>query len=338
VDTACSSSLVALHLACESIWNGDSSSALVGGSNAILKPEMTLGFGYANMLAQDGRCKSFDARANGYVRAEGAGMLLLKPLAAAQRNGDRIYSVILATTINQDGQTPGISVPNGESQAALVREACAKAGIRPRDVQFVETHGTGTPVGDPIEATALGRVVGEGRPADAPCILGSVKSNIGHLEAGAGLAGVMKVALSLFHGAIPPNLHFQSPNPQIDMDRLCLRRLSSSLGRKPTARPGWPASTPSGSAAPTPMPCWGDRPATAPPFATTVCRPPARPGCCRFRRAARKRSRQWHRPIAISSAAEPEQMPRWWTWSIRPACGARITRTASRWWRTRGQD
>jgi acyl transferase domain-containing protein/acyl carrier protein len=223
VDTACSSSLVALHLACESIWNGESSTALVGGSNAILKPEMTLGFSSASMLSPDGRCKSFDARANGYVRAEGAGMLLLKPLAAARRDGDRVYSVVLATAINQDGHTPGISVPNGESQAVLVREACAKAGIRPRDVQFIEAHGTGTPVGDPIEATALGDVVSEGRPANAPCILGSVKSNIGHLEAGAGVAGVMKVALSLFHGAIPPNLHFQSPNPQIDMDRLCLR-------------------------------------------------------------------------------------------------------------------
>ncbi len=223
VDTACSSSLVALHLACESIRKGESSLAFVGGSNAILKPETTLGFSAAGMLSPDGRCKSFDARANGYVRAEGAGMLLLKPLSSARRDGDRIYCVVLASAVNQDGLTPGISVPSGDAQAALVRQACARAGVRPQDIQFIEAHGTGTPVGDPIEAAALGSVVGLDRDADSPCLLGSVKSNIGHLEAGAGVAGVMKAALAIHHGCIPPNLHFEAPSPQIDMEALRLR-------------------------------------------------------------------------------------------------------------------
>jgi acyl transferase domain-containing protein/NADPH:quinone reductase-like Zn-dependent oxidoreductase/acyl carrier protein len=221
VDTACSSSLVALHLACESLWQKESGAALVGGSNAILKPEMTAAFSAAGMLSPEGRSKSFDAQANGYVRAEGAGMLYIKPLSAARRDGDRIYAVILATAVNQDGQTPGISVPNGEAQADLLREACNRAGVRPTDVQYLEAHGTGTPVGDPIEANALGQVFGLNRPS--PCVIGSVKSNIGHLEAGAGIAGVVKTALALRHRTLPPSLHFEKPNPQIDMQALGLR-------------------------------------------------------------------------------------------------------------------
>jgi acyl transferase domain-containing protein len=154
VDTACSSALVALHLACTSLAQGESTMALVGGVNAILKPETTLAFSQAGMLAADGRRKRFDARANGYARAEGAGVVVLKPLADARRDGDRVYAVILATGCNQDGRTTGISVPNGAAQAALLRETCARAGVRPCRVQYVEAHGTGTPMGDPIEATA----------------------------------------------------------------------------------------------------------------------------------------------------------------------------------------
>jgi acyl transferase domain-containing protein/NADPH:quinone reductase-like Zn-dependent oxidoreductase/SAM-dependent methyltransferase/acyl carrier protein len=216
VDTACSSSLVALHLACTSLWQGESELALVGGVNAILKPETTLCFSSAGMLSPDDRCRSFDAEANGYVRAEGAGVVVLKPLTAAERDGDRIYAVILATGCNQDGQTPGISVPSGESQAAVLRQTLARAGVRPCDVQYVEAHGTGTKVGDPIEAQALGTALGDGRPAGTPCLIGSIKSNIGHLEAGAGVAGIVKVALALHHRLIPPSLNFRSPNPQLE--------------------------------------------------------------------------------------------------------------------------
>jgi acyl transferase domain-containing protein/acyl carrier protein len=223
VDTACSSSLVALHLACQSIWRGESCQAIVGGVNLLLKPEATVGFSEASMLSPGGRCKSFDAAGDGYARAEGAGVIVLKPLAAAQRDGDRVYAVVLATATNQDGHTSSIAVPGEAAQSSLIRQACSRAGIRPADVQYVEAHGTGTPVGDPIELRALGAVFSDGRSADKPCLVGSVKSNIGHLEAGAGLAGLIKLALALYHGQIPANLHFHSPNPHVDLEALRLR-------------------------------------------------------------------------------------------------------------------
>src|SRR5262249_170566 len=213
VDTACSSSLVALHLACQSIWRDESCEAIVGGVNLLLKPEATVGFSEASMLSPGGRCKSFDAAGDGYARAEGAGVIVLKPLAAAQRDGDRVYAVVLATAPNQDGHTSSIAVPGESAQSSLIRQACSRAGIRPADVQYVEAHGTGTPVGDPIELRALGAALADGRSADNPCLVGSVKSNIGHLQAGAGLAGLIKLALALYHGQIPANLHFHSPNP-----------------------------------------------------------------------------------------------------------------------------
>jgi polyketide synthase 12/epothilone polyketide synthase D len=216
VDTACSSSLVALHLACESLWKREATIALVGGVNAILRPETSIGFCNAGMLSPTGRCRSFDAGADGFVRAEGAGMIVLKPLACARRDRDRVYATILATAINQDGHTNGIAVPNGAAQQALLRAACARAGLRPAAIQYVEAHGTGTPVGDPIEANALGAVLGAGRAVGESCRIGSVKTNIGHLEAAAGIAGVIKVALALNHRLIPGTLHFQKPNPQID--------------------------------------------------------------------------------------------------------------------------
>jgi acyl transferase domain-containing protein len=162
VDTACSSSLVALHLACESIRRAESSQALVGGVNLILRPQYTISVGDGGMLSPDGRCKSFDASANGFARAEGAGVVLLKPLSAAQAAGDRIYAVILATATNQDGQTSGITVPSEAAQTALIRQACARVGVQPTDLQYVEAHGTGTPVGDPIELRALGAAVASG--------------------------------------------------------------------------------------------------------------------------------------------------------------------------------
>ncbi|QLE41164.1 SDR family NAD(P)-dependent oxidoreductase [Nostoc sp. C052] len=223
VDTACSSSLVAVHLACQSIWNGESVLGIAGGVNAILGPAVSIGFSKASMLSPDGRCFTFDARANGYVRAEGAGIVVLKPLSQAQADRDPIYAVILSSVVNQDGQTKGIAVPNGQSQEAALQEACRLAGISPLQVQYVEAHGTGTPVGDPIEAIALGNVLGKNRTPGDYCTVGSVKTNIGHLEIASGIAGLIKTALAIKHCQIPPHLHFQTPNPKIPFEELGLR-------------------------------------------------------------------------------------------------------------------
>ncbi len=223
VDTACSSSLVAVHMACESLWRGEAEMALAGGVNALIMPDFYVAFSQLGVLSPDGRCKAFDARANGYVRSEGAGMVLLKPLAAALRDKDAIYAVIRSTALNQDGRTPGMTVPSQLAQETLIQTACEKAGIAPADIQYVEAHGTGTPVGDPIEATAIGNALGTGRSLNDPCWVGSVKTNIGHLEAGAGIASLIKVALSLHHRHIPAHLHFQSSNPAIDLNTLNLR-------------------------------------------------------------------------------------------------------------------
>jgi acyl transferase domain-containing protein/acyl carrier protein len=222
-DTACSSSLVAIHEACQRIWSGECDLALAGGVNSLLRPESTIGFSKASMLAHDGRCKSFDAGADGYSRAEGCGVIVLKPLAKAMADGDSIYAVIRGTAVNQDGRTPGISVPNGASQEAILRMVLKQSGIAAKNVQYVEAHGTGTTVGDPIEATAIGNVLGRGRPANSPCLIGSVKTNIGHLEAGSGVAGIIKVALSIHRREIPGNLHFQKPNPKIPFQKLGLK-------------------------------------------------------------------------------------------------------------------
>jgi amino acid adenylation domain-containing protein/thioester reductase-like protein len=223
VDTACSSSLVATHLACQSIWTGESELAFAAGVNAILRAEGTIGGAKASMLAPDGRCKSFDARANGYVRSEGAAVVILKPLARAMANCDHIYSVIRATAVNQDGRTDGISVPNRASQEANLRTALRLADIAPASVQYVEAHGTGTPVGDPIEAAALGAVYGQARKRDERCVIGSIKSNLGHLESASGVTGLIKTALCLKHRQIPASLHFEKPNPQIPFEELQLR-------------------------------------------------------------------------------------------------------------------
>ncbi len=222
VDTACSSSLVALHLACASLWKGECPLAFVGGVNAIVTANTFISFSRSGMLSPDGRCKAFDATANGFVRAEGCGVVLLKPLSAALADGNPIYAVIRGTAANQDGRTNGISLPSAAAQEALVREACRTAGVAPSEVQYVEAHGTGTLVGDPIEAAALGAALGDGRDARRPLVIGSVKTNIGHMEAGAGIAGIIKTALALKHGRIPPSLHFKNPNPHIDFEKLKL--------------------------------------------------------------------------------------------------------------------
>ncbi|SIO27592.1 Acyl transferase domain-containing protein [Singulisphaera sp. GP187] len=233
VDTACSSALVAVHLACESLWRDGCTLALAGGVNALLLPDWYVGFCRMGMLSPEGRCRAFDAGASGFVRSEGAGVVVLKPLAQALADGDRVYAVIRGAAVNQDGRTPGMTVPNEDAQTALILEACRRAGVTPGQVQYVEAHGTGTPVGDPIEARALGRALANGRGEGRPCLVGSVKTNIGHLEAGAGIAGLIKVALALHHRRIPGNLHFDRPNPDIDFNGLRLR--------VPTRSEPWPA-------------------------------------------------------------------------------------------------
>jgi acyl transferase domain-containing protein/surfactin synthase thioesterase subunit len=222
VDTACSSSLVAVDMACKALRDGSCDYALAGGVNVILKPEMTIAMSKATMLSKEGSCKSFDARADGYVRGEGAAFLLLRKVSAARRAGNRIYAVIRGSGVNSDGKTNGISVPNGDAQEALTRRVLAEAGVPASSVGYLEAHGTGTPVGDPIEAGALGRVFSEGRNG-RPAWLGSVKTNIGHLESASGAAGLIKAALSVYHGQIPRNLHFQTPNPAIDFEALKLK-------------------------------------------------------------------------------------------------------------------
>ncbi|MGB8166104.1 MAG: thioester reductase domain-containing protein [Chthoniobacteraceae bacterium] len=223
VDTACSSSLVAVHLACAALRNGECEMAIAGGVNVIAGAIPFIAFSSMAMLSPDGHCKAFDASANGFVRGEGVGAVLLKPLSAALAAGDRIHAVILATGVNQDGRTPGITVPSQHAQEALVVQTCREAGIAPASVQYVEAHGTGTPVGDPIEANALGSALSRGRANGRECVIGSAKTNIGHLESAAGVAGIIKAALALEHGLIPPSLHFKEPNPQIDFEKLKLR-------------------------------------------------------------------------------------------------------------------
>ncbi|MEK7866016.1 MAG: SDR family NAD(P)-dependent oxidoreductase [Planctomycetota bacterium] len=222
VDTACSSALVAVWTACESIWSGNALAALAGGVNAIITPHSTIGFSRASMLSPSGQCFSFDARANGYVRGEGAGMVYIKPLRQALADRDRVYAVIRSAVCNQDGHTSSMAVPGIEGQTALLRQAYRRAGIAPGRVVYMEAHGTGTPVGDPIEATALGRVLAEGRPAGQKCLVGSAKTNVGHLEGGAGIVGLLKAALVLHKRTVPPSLNHQSPNPNIPFDRLPL--------------------------------------------------------------------------------------------------------------------
>lgn len=228
IDTACSSSLVATHLACRALQSGEADIAIAGGVNLQLSPEMTMALCNASMLAPDGRSKSFDARANGYTRAEGVGIVVLKPLARAQSDGDAIYAVIAGSAVNQDGRSAGLTVPNGEAQKIVMREALAAAALSNADISYVEAHGTGTSVGDPIEAGALGTVLSADLPARDPCVIGSVKSNFGHAESAAGVAGLIKVALMQHHDCIPANLHFEQPNPAIPFEKLRLRVPTSS--------------------------------------------------------------------------------------------------------------
>jgi acyl transferase domain-containing protein/NAD(P)-dependent dehydrogenase (short-subunit alcohol dehydrogenase family)/acyl carrier protein len=219
VDTACSSSLVAIHMACESLRAGESERAVAGGVSLMLTPEMTIGLSKWGFLTSDGRCKTFDARANGFVRGEGCGILILRRLGDALESGDNVLAVIRGSAVNQDGRTNVLTAPSGLAQQAVVRSALDAAGAVPDDIGYVEAHGTGTALGDPIEVEALAEVFGTRAP-DKRCVLASVKTNIGHLEAAAGVAGVIKVVLALRNERIPPHLHFTKPNPHLDFSRL----------------------------------------------------------------------------------------------------------------------
>ncbi|MCY3621811.1 MAG: SDR family NAD(P)-dependent oxidoreductase [Gammaproteobacteria bacterium] len=223
VDTACSSSLVAVHQAVAGLHRGDADLALVGGVQAILFGRLSALRAKAGMLSPNGRCKTFDAAADGYVRGEGCGIVVLKRLDEAERDGDRIWAVIRGSAVNQDGTGPGLTVPEGPAQQRAIEDALARAGLVPSEVDYLEAHGTGTRVGDPTELGAAGAVYGRGRDPNRPLLIGSVKTNIGHLESAAGIAGLIKATLALKRGTIPRHLHFESPNPGLDWDRLALK-------------------------------------------------------------------------------------------------------------------
>ncbi len=218
VDTACSSSLVAIHLACQSLLSGESTLALAGGVNLILFPALTVAFSQAHMMASDGRCKTFDARADGYVRGEGCGIVILKRLSAALRDGDHIHALVRGSAVNQDGRTAGITAPNGLAQQAVIHQALTMAGIAAEQLSYIETHGTGTALGDPIEVQSVAEVMGQVRSKDQRCVLGSVKANIGHLEAAAGVASLIKVLLCLKYGEIAAQPNFEKLNPYISLE------------------------------------------------------------------------------------------------------------------------
>jgi amino acid adenylation domain-containing protein len=231
IDTACSSSLVAVHLACRSLRNGESDAAIVGGVNLILSPEVSIALSHARMMAPDGQCKTFDASADGYVRGEGCGVILLKRLSDAMRDGDQVLALIRGSAINQDGRTNGLTAPNGLSQQEVVRAALNDAAVSPHSISYIEAHGTGTRLGDPIEIRALAEVM-RGRSLDDRCLIGSVKTNFGHLESAAGIAGLIKTVLALAHAEIPPHLHLRQINPLIPLDQAPFEI--------PTERRSWP--------------------------------------------------------------------------------------------------
>ncbi|MFI5585379.1 beta-ketoacyl synthase N-terminal-like domain-containing protein [Amycolatopsis sp. NPDC051758] len=223
VDTACSSSLVAVHHAVRALRDGEADLALAAGVNLMLLPGPTAAFAAAGLLAGNGRCKTFAAGADGIARAEGCGVVVLKRLADAEVDGDRVLAVVRSSAVNSDGRSNGLAAPSPVAQQAMLRDAYRGAGLDPSTVDYVEAHGTGTLLGDPIEAGALGAVLGAGRPADRPLLIGSVKTNIAHAEAAAGIAGLIKVVLAMTHGELPPQLHFTAPNPHIPFDELRLR-------------------------------------------------------------------------------------------------------------------
>ena len=250
IDTACSSSLVAVHLACQSLRRRESDNALAAGVNLILSPENSIACSRWGMLAPDGRCKTFDAGADGYVRGEGCGVVVLKRLTDALRDGDRVLAVVRGSAVNQDGPSSGQTVPNGPAQQAVLRQALAASRLQPADIDYVEAHGTGTALGDPIELEALSQVFSE-RDGAAPLVLGSVKTNLGHLESAAGIAGFIKTVLSVRHGYIPQHLQFQqlTPHASEGASRFTIAVAADGSGRRWGVR-GGPGCPRSGSVAP----------------------------------------------------------------------------------------
>ena len=223
LDAACSSSLVSVHLACRSLQAGDATLAIAGGVNMIIDPDTMVALSKFGGLSPTSQLCAFDSRANGFVRGEGGGFVVLKPLSRALADGDAIYAVVRGTAVNNDGASNGLTAPNPVAQEKVIREACVRAGVQTADLRYVETHGTGTPLGDPIEAHALGNVFGRDRAWDQPLLVGSVKTNIGHLEGASGIAGFIKLILSVYHRQIPASLNFETPNPHIDFAASNLR-------------------------------------------------------------------------------------------------------------------
>jgi acyl transferase domain-containing protein/NADPH:quinone reductase-like Zn-dependent oxidoreductase len=233
IDTACSSSLVAVHQAAQALRAGDCRMAVAGGVNLILSPDIYIALSRSRMLSAEGRCRTFDAAADGFARGEGCGVVVLKRLSDAQADGDRVLAVIRGSAVNQDGASSGLTAPNGPQQEAVIREALGRAGIAPRLVSYIEAHGTGTQLGDPLEMQALGAVFGTDRDGASPLFVGSVKTNVGHLEAAAGVTGLIKLVLALQHREIPAHLHFTTPSPHIPWAELPVEI--------PTTRMPWPA-------------------------------------------------------------------------------------------------
>ncbi|HYB36144.1 MAG TPA: beta-ketoacyl synthase N-terminal-like domain-containing protein [Mycobacterium sp.] len=237
VDTACSSSLVAVHLACQSLRTGDSNLAIAAGVNLLLSPAITRSFDQAEAMSPTGQCHAFDASADGFVRGEGCGVAVLKRLTDALRDGDPVLAVVRGSAVNQDGRSNGLMAPNPAAQMAMLRAAYANGGVELRHVDYVEAHGIGTLLGDPIEARALGKVLGSARPQSAPLLIGSVKSSLGHLDAAAGVAGFIKAVLSVQRGHIPANLNFRTPNPHIPFEDLRLKVVAEPTDWPATGQP-----------------------------------------------------------------------------------------------------
>ncbi len=233
VDTACSSSLVAVHLACQSLRYGESDVALAGGVSLMITPNLMVSLSKVGFMAPDGRCKTFDASADGFGRAEGCGVVVLKRLADAVKDGDRVLALIRGSAVNQDGHSTVMSAPNGLAQQALIREALANAQLEPERIGFIEAHGTGTSLGDPIEVEAIAATVGQASGSTGPCFIGAAKANLGHMEAAAGVGGLIKSVLVLLNEAVPPQLHFRSPNPHFNLEGTRLR--------VPTTLTPWPS-------------------------------------------------------------------------------------------------
>lgn len=236
IDTACSSSMVAFHQACQSIQNGECAVALAGGVSLHLHPYGFIAFSKASMLSRQGQCRAFDASGDGYVRSEGGGIFVLKDYEQAIADGNRILALVAATGINSDGRKSGLTVPSSEAQAALLQDVYARAGIEPDEIDYIEAHGTGTAVGDPIETHALGEAIGKRRPLDRPLPIGSVKSNMGHLEAASGVAGLVKAVHCLQQRALPATIHFKTPNPNIQFEEWNLQPVAAPVALRKVGR------------------------------------------------------------------------------------------------------